>query len=82
VVLIPQRIENVAFGVTTICGAGGLFELNDVSPGDYYIAAFDRMDGFAPSAAMTGMMPSRGASVKVEDRSAGNVNLSVIVLPK
>ena len=52
VVLIPQRVEGVSLGQTVVCGAGGSFELSEVSPGDYYIAAFDHMDGLTPSAAM------------------------------
>jgi protocatechuate 3,4-dioxygenase beta subunit len=78
VVLIPQRVEGVAIGQTIVCGAGGSFELNEVSPGDYYIAAFDHMDGLSPSSAMLGLVPSRGKSVKVEERSATDVTLSVI----
>jgi hypothetical protein len=78
VVLVPQRVDGVAFGQTAVCGAGGTFELNEVSPGDYYIAAFDHMDGLSPSAAMLSLVPARGTSVKVEERSAANVMLSLI----
>ncbi len=82
VVLIPQRFEGVAFGQTVICGPSGSFELNQVSPGDYYIAAFDHMDGLSPSAAILSLVPTRGTSVKVEEHSAKDVNLSVIVAPR
>jgi hypothetical protein len=82
VVLVPQRVEGVALGQTAVCGAGGSFELSEVSPGDYYIAAFDHMDGVIPSPAMLSMVPSRGTSVKVEERSAANVTLSVIAGPQ
>ena len=79
VVLIPQRIEGVALGQTVVCAAGGSFELSAVSPGDYTIAAFDRMDIRSPSAAtMLGVAALRGTSVKVEEGSAANVILSVI----
>jgi hypothetical protein len=82
VVLIPQRIEGVALGQTVICGAGGSFELNEVSPGYYYIAAFDHMDELSPSAAMLSLVPSRGSSVKVEEHSSIDVTLSVIPAPR
>lgn len=82
VVLVPQRVEGVAFGQTVVCGAGGSFELSEVSPGDYYVAAFDRIDSRSPSAATLGLVPLRGRSVKVEERSAANVMLSVISAPQ
>ena len=82
VVLIPQRNDDVYIGQMIRCGEGGMFELNVVSPGDYYIAAFDRVDGLFPSAAMLDLMPSRGTSVRVEDGSAASVTLSVVPAPK
>jgi hypothetical protein len=81
-VLVQQRFEGVAFGQTVVCGAGGSFELSEVSPGDYYIAAFDHLDGLSPSAAMLSLVPSRGTSVKVVEHSAADVTLSVIALPR
>jgi hypothetical protein len=81
VMLVPQRGEGVAIGQTIRCGSGGSFELNEVSPGDYYMAAFDHMDPFAPSAAMVALMLSRGTSVRVEEGSSANVMLSVIAAP-
>ena len=79
VVLMPQRIEGVALGQTVVCGAGGSFELSAVSPGEYYIAAFDRMDIRSRSATtMLDLVPLRGTSVKVEEHSVANVILSVI----
>jgi hypothetical protein len=81
VVLIPQSYDGIAIGQTVACGPGGSFEMNAVSPGDYYIAAFDRMDGIAPSAAMLSLMPSRGTNVRVEEGSATSVTLSLIPTP-
>jgi hypothetical protein len=81
VVLIPQSYDGIAVGQTVACGPDGSFEMNAVSPGDYYIAAFGRMDGISPSAAMLSLMPSRGTNVKVEEGSATSVNLSVIPTP-
>ena len=68
-------------GQTVGCGAGGSFELPEVSPGDYYIAAFDRVDRTAPLASVLSLVPSRGTSVKVEERQTANVTLSVIPVP-
>jgi hypothetical protein len=82
VVLVPQRVEEVALGQSVVCGADGSFELSDVSPGDYYIAAFEHFDFLSPSAAMLSLVPSRGKSVKVEEGSAANVMLSVIATPQ
>ena len=82
VVLIPQRVEGVALGQTVVCGTSGSFELSEVSPGDYYIAAFDHVEGLSPSAAILSLMPSRGKSVTVEERSTANVTLTVIEAPR
>ncbi len=82
VVLFPQRVEGVALGQAATCGAGGSFEMTDVSPGDYYIAAFDHVDGLEPSEAMLELARTRGTNVKVEERSAADVTLSVIASPR
>jgi hypothetical protein len=79
---IPQPSDGVAIGQSVRCGAGGSFELNEVSPGDYYIAAFDRMDGLFPSPAALSLLPSRGTSVRVEEGSAASVTLSVVAAPR
>jgi hypothetical protein len=81
VVLIPQTSDGIALGQTVACGPDGSFEMNSVSPGDYYVAAFDHMDGISPSPAMLSLMASRGTSVKVEEGSATSVTLSVIPTP-
>ena len=83
VVLVPQRTEGVSIGQTVVCGAGGSFELSEVSPGDYYIAAFDHLNVLGgPSAAVLSLLPSRGKSVTVEERSLANVMLSAITAPR
>jgi len=82
VVLIPQRLDGVAIGETAVCGADGSFELSEISPGDYYIAAFDRIDGLAPSTALLSLVPSRGRSVKVEEGSTANVMVPIIAVPR
>lgn len=82
VVLIPQRVEGLVLGQTVFCGAGGSFEPSDVSPGDYYIAAFDHMDDMAPSAAILSLLPARGKSVKVEEHEVANVTMSAITVPR
>jgi len=81
VVLIPQRVDGVAIAQTVACGAGGSFELSEVSPGDYYIAAFEHINILSgPSAEALSLVPSRGKSVTVEERSTANVMLSVIAV--
>ena len=82
VVLIPQRLDGVAIGETVVCVADGSFELSEISPGDYYIAAFDRIDGLAPSTALLSLVPSRGRSVKVEEGSTANVMVPIIAVPR
>ena len=83
VVLVPQQVDGVAIGQTGVCGPGGSFELSDVSPGDYYIAAFDHLEILAaPSAAMLGLMLARGKSVKIKEHEAADVMLSVIAEPR
>jgi hypothetical protein len=82
VVLIPQRSDGVAIGQSVRCGAGGSFELNEISPGDYYIAAFDRMDGLFPSTATLSLLRARGTSVRVVEGSATSVTLPVVVAPR
>ena len=78
VVLLPETGGQIGFGQTIPCGPSGSFELNEVSPGDYYIAAFDRPVGMYPSPEILTLLPSRGTRVKVEERSASSVTLSVI----
>jgi hypothetical protein len=56
--------------------------MTDVSPGDYYTAAFDHVDGLEPSEAMLELARTRGTNVKVEERSAADVTLSVIASPR
>jgi len=82
VVLIPQKVDGTAIGQTVTCGAGESFELSEVSPGDYYIAAFDRLDDVTPSAALLSLVRSRGTSVRVDERTSTSVTLSPIVTPR
>ena len=82
VVLVPQRAEGVALGQTVLCGARVSFELSEVSPGDYYVAAFDHMDGLSPSGRHAQPCGIQRNNVKVEEHSAANVMLSAIVVPR
>jgi hypothetical protein len=59
-----------------------LFELDEVSPGDYDIAAVDRLGPLAPSSAVLNLVSSRGSNVKIEEGAAANVTLSVISAPR
>jgi hypothetical protein len=82
VVLVPQRNDDISIGQTMRCGAGGSFELNEVSPGDYSIAAFDHMDGLFPSAEMLSLVGTRGTTVRVEEGSAATVTPPLISTPR
>jgi hypothetical protein len=82
VVLVPQWISDVTFGQTAVSGSDGTFELNEVTPGDYFIAAFDHMDGMSPSAAVLSLMRIRGTALHVEEDLAANINLSMVSLPR
>ena len=82
VVLVPQCNDDISVGQTMRCGAAGSFELNEVSPGDYYIAAFDHMDGLFPSAEMLSLVGTRGTAVRVEKGSAATVTPLLISTPR
>jgi hypothetical protein len=82
VVLVPQRNDGISIGQTLRCGAGGSFELNEVSPGGYYIAAFDHMDGLFPSAEMLSLVGTRGTAVSVEEGLAATVTPPLISTPR
>ena len=78
VILIPQRIEGPAYGHSMNCRADGSFDMNEVSPGDYYIAAVaGGTTSASPAAVLNAVVPSRGASVRVEEGSVVTVRLSV-----
>ncbi|MBV8847409.1 MAG: carboxypeptidase regulatory-like domain-containing protein [Bryobacterales bacterium] len=89
IVLIPQGAQRGVIGLTIQCAADGSFELSEVSPGDYYIAAFESPPnlgslgfGLAPTPAMLSLVPARGTSVKIEEGSVTNVTLPLISVPK
>lgn len=82
VVLVPQQPVGVTVGQTMVAGPGGLFELNQVPPGDYYVAAFHGEYRLAPSAAMLSLVPNRGRRVSVEEGSVADVTLPVVPAPR
>jgi hypothetical protein len=82
VVLVPQRADGVAIGQTIHCGPGESFELNEVSPGNYYVAAVDHLGLVSPSAAVLNLVSSRGSNVKVEEGATVSVTLSLISAPR
>lgn len=81
VVLIPQQMDDIGFGQMVVCGAGGSFQFSDVSPGGYLIAAFDHIEGVTPPSSALNLIPSRGKSIKVEDKGVANIMLDVITAP-
>jgi hypothetical protein len=61
-----------------ICGAGGVFEIGQVPPGNYYILAFDRTEsGGLPPADLPASIIPFATSVQVEAGSTASVDLRV-----
>jgi hypothetical protein len=89
VVLIPQGAERPAIGQSIQCAPDGSFAFSDVSPGTYYVAAFEppsipRSFGIQlpPTEAMLSLMPARGVHVQVDAASPANLTLNLIPIPK
>jgi hypothetical protein len=89
VVLIPQGAERPAIGQSIQCAPDGSFEFSAVSPGGYYIAAFEAPSlplpfgiPLPPTEAMLSLMLARGVHVQVDEASPANLTLNLIPLPK
>lgn len=77
VLLVPKTGGEVLDYRTTLCGAGGAFEFKDVVPGDYHVAAFDRLSTL-PGASPADAVAPYGVSVKMEPGAAAlPVNLQL-----
>jgi hypothetical protein len=62
----------------TSCGAGGAFQFGDVPPGDYYVAAFDRVQGLGlPPDNLPDSIVPLARSVTIEAGSAASLDLRV-----
>jgi hypothetical protein len=60
------------------CRAGGAFKIGDVTPGDYYLVAFDRTEsGGLPAADLLEAIMPIASSVRVEEGSTTSVDLRV-----
>jgi hypothetical protein len=76
VVLVSQQPNGVSVIRTLQCGPGGAFDMGGVTPGDYYAAAFDRVEVQPMAAAgFAGTIRSSGVSVRVEEGAAASVEL-------
>lgn len=82
VVLASQASSGLSFIRTLKCGAGGAFDMDGVTPGDYYAAAFDRVElQPAELAGLVGALRPNAVSVRVEEHAAASVELHVIRWP-
>jgi hypothetical protein len=83
VVLISKRQDYSSFGRMLRVGAVGTFEITNVPPGEYYIAAFDRIGSVVgPDAQFLRQMLSGAETVRVEDRGISTSNVSVTSWPE
>ena len=61
-----------------IASAGGAFEFADVTPGDYYLVAFDHTERSGlPAADLPAVIVPMASSVRVEAGSTASVDLRV-----
>ncbi len=76
VMLIPREAGEVSTILTARCGAGGVFEIGRVVPGDYYAVAFDHQGevGVQWDALLSTILPI-ASSVRVEAGSTASVDL-------
>jgi hypothetical protein len=73
---LRETIPNVQ--IVVILGAGGVFEITEVVPGDYYAVAFDRPnDREADWSSLLNTIIPIASSVRVESGSAASVDLRV-----
>lgn len=81
-VLVSQETSGLSFIRTLPCGAGGSFDMDGVTPGDYYAVAFDRVEAQAAElAGLIGVIESSAISVRVDERAAASIELHVIRWP-
>jgi hypothetical protein len=76
VMLVPRDAGEVSTILTARCGAGGVFEIGRVVPGDYYAVAFDHGEGQGVQwdALLSTILPL-ASSVRVEEGSTVSLDL-------
>jgi len=76
VMLVPRDAGEVTTILTARCGAGGVFEMERVVPGDYYAVAFDHGDGQGVQwdSLLTTILPI-ASNVRVEAGSTVSLDL-------
>jgi len=76
VVVWPKRFVPGDTGVSASCGAGGVFEISGLAPGDYYAIALDRFDAreMGDAAHLTALS-TRATSVRIEEGSSASLQL-------
>ncbi len=76
VVLVAQSPNGLSFIRTSKCGLGGAFDMDGVTPGDYAVVAFDRVETQPmESAGFIGSVRPSSVSVHVEEGAAASVEL-------
>jgi protocatechuate 3,4-dioxygenase beta subunit len=78
VILWPQTTMPGDFGRSISCGAGGVFEIGGLPPGDYYAIAVERYDAreMTSAAYLQGMIP-RATGVQIEEGATVSLELNL-----
>ncbi|HEY6344695.1 MAG TPA: carboxypeptidase-like regulatory domain-containing protein [Bryobacteraceae bacterium] len=78
VILWPQTTMPGDFGRSISCGAGGVFEMRGLPPGDYYAIAVERYGApeMTTAAYLRGMIP-RATSVRIEEGATVSLDLNL-----
>jgi len=78
VFLISRESGEILSYRQVVCRAGGAFEMGDVTPGDYYLVAFDHAESSGlPAAELPAAIMPIASNVRVEAGSAESVDLKV-----
>jgi len=74
--VIPSNYQNGGIARSLKCAAGTPCEIAGLPPGDYYVAAFDRLDDVKLSSVtyLSGLV-GHAASVRLEERTVATVDL-------
>jgi hypothetical protein len=78
VILWPQTTTPGDFGRSIPCGAGGVFEMRGLPPGDYYVMAVERYGAREMTSAtyLQGMIP-RATRVRIEEGATVSLELNL-----
>ncbi|MEP7354803.1 MAG: carboxypeptidase-like regulatory domain-containing protein [Acidobacteriota bacterium] len=84
VILLPQDLSGIKTGYFADVDKDGLFELGSLPPGDYCLAAFDRLewDSLGNDPLVVRQVIARGKHIKIEPASQISVELAAIRWPE